>query len=342
MRQPPHLVIADVVLPGMDGYTLCRRLRQTAITKAIPVLMLTSRGQIADKIAGFEAGADDYLTKPFQPQELAYRVKSIMARTAALDAPQATAARANGKIIALFGSKGGVGKTMIACNMAVALRRRTGKRIALFDADFCFGDANVHLNLPPVRSVLNLVNAIDDLDAKLIDQAMVAHPTGVRVLLSPFRPEEADLVKGEHVKKILDALVTLYDFIIVDCGANYDDRTLTALENADDIMLVVTPEIGPLKNAVLFLDVANKLGLSLDKVHVILNRANSNVGIEDKEIERTLRHPVAYRVISGGRALVLSVNRGVPLVIAKPDHPLAQQIYYIVDSFMAVLHKKAA
>ena len=120
----------------------------------------------------------------------------------------------------------------------------------------------------------------------------------------------------------------------MDCGANYDDRTLTILERADDILLVVTPEIGPLKNAALFLGLADKLQLDQNKIQVVLNRANSQVGIEEKEVERTLRHKVGFRISSGGRVTVMSVNRGIPLVIGQPDHPVSQQIFFLADAFV--------
>ncbi|MDQ7028467.1 MAG: response regulator [Ardenticatenia bacterium] len=113
----PDLIIIDVVLPGIDGYTLCRRLRQNVVTRTIPVLLLSAKGDIADKIAGLEAGADDYLAKPFHPEELAYRVKALLARYRAPTVPGANV-YARGQIIAFFSSKGGVGKTTIAVNLA--------------------------------------------------------------------------------------------------------------------------------------------------------------------------------------------------------------------------------
>ena len=341
VRQTPRVIIADVVLPGMDGYALCRRLRQTPITSSIPIVLLTAKSDIADKIMGFQAGADDYVTKPFQPEEIVYRIKGIMAR-APLPDSTALVPLKQGRIIATFGSKGGVGKTMIATNFALALKRRSGKQVALMDADLAFGDANVHLNVPPGRSVLDMAQAVDALSAQFADNVLAVHSSGLRVLLCPPHPEDAELISAEHVQRILTFLSGLYDYVVVDCGANYDDRTLTILERADDVLLIVTPEIGPLRNAVLFLSLADKLGMDRGKIQIVLNRANSQVGIEEKDIQQMLRHKVGFRLASGGRITVMSVNRGIPLVLDKPDHPLAQQITSMADAFVKAAQPQAA
>lgn len=330
LRQRHDLIIVDVMLPGMDGYGLSRRLRQNAATRSVPILMLTARGDIADKIAGFEAGADDYLTKPFQPQELLYRIKSLLARVPASAQPKSES-RGRGRLLVFFGTKGGVGKTTIAVNLAIGLHQRSGKRVALFDADLSFGDVGVHLNLPTVRSVLDLTEHIDELEPGLAEQVLLPHASGIRVLLSPFRPEAAEVITPDHMGRLLDFLAGLYDFVIVDCALSYEDRMLEVLEHADDILLIVTPEVGALKNTSLFLDLAIKLGLSLDQIHIVLNRANSNVGIGSEEIEHTLKQRVEFRLVSAGRPVVYSVNRGVPLMIEQPEHVFSQQILQIAD-----------
>lgn len=329
-EQPPDLIVIDGMVPGLDGYSLCRQLRQNPATRGLPILMLIPQTDIRHKIAGFESGADDYLTKPFEREELARRIKGLLTRTR-FATQTLVEPGARGRIVTFFGGKGGVGKTTLAVNLAVALQRRTHKRVVLFDADFFFGDVGVHLGLPAERNVIDLVKQIDQLKPALLDQVLITHKSGIRVLQNPIHPEEAELIAPDHVERLLKFLAEMYDYVIVDCQPSYDERMLVALEQADDIMLVITPEIGPIKNTSHFLSLAGKLGIALDKVHLILNRANSDVGIGVAEIERTLRHRVEYQIISGGRPVVLSVNRGVPLMLTQIDHPIAQQIVRMAD-----------
>ncbi len=330
VRQCPDLAIVDAALPGMDGYTLTRNWRGVESTRALPIMMLTLKSELGDKVAGFEAGVDDYVTKPFQAPELAYRIKNLVQRSHAVAAPEAKP-RKRARIITVFGTKGGVGKTTLAVNLAVALQRRTNKRVALFDCDFFFGDISLHMNLPPTSTVVDLIDRMDQLDPELIERVMLTHSSGVRVLLSPPQPEQAEQVTADHIERLIQALSEMYDFVIVDCHPNYDDRNLVALEQADQIMFVVRPELGPLKNMGVFLNLAIKLGLPLNKIYIVLNRAGSKSGIEVEQIERNFKSRIAFRMVSGGRTVTLSMNRGVPLVLDKPRHPLAKQIVGIAD-----------
>lgn len=332
-NQRPHMVMIDDSLPGVDAPGLCRRLHKNAATHYQAILVLSSKTDVASMIAALEAGADEYLAKPFDSKELAYRVKNLLVRVEVPADVQVEQGK-HGQIIAVFGTKGGVGKTMIAVNTAIALQRRSGGRVLIFDADFFFGDVGVHLNMPPTHSVSELTERIDELDPELVDQVVLRHSSGIHVLLSPFSPEKAELVTPEHIKRVLAYLAGTYDYVVVDCHAEYDDRTLSILERADEVMVVVTPEVGPIKNTSVFLDIAGRLGLSLNKIHIILNRADSSVGINVQEIERSFKQRIEFSIVSGGRTVVLSVNQGQPLTLTKSDHPVAKEIFRIADWLM--------
>jgi pilus assembly protein CpaE len=334
-QQSFDMAVLDVMLPGMDGYTLCRRLRAHPRTSLIPILMLTAQAETRDKLAGFNAGADDYVTKPFEPAEFVVRVKVLLARSAVMTAPAPAKPAQHGKIWAVFGAKGGVGKTTLAVNLAVALARQPNVRVILVDADFEFGDVGAHLNLSPSRTILDLLPRIDELDEELISRVLLRHDSNVRVLLGPYRPEDAERIQPEVLTRIIHTLAGHADYVIVDCAANYSERTLVLLENADQILMILTPEIGPVKNTSTFLELAGTLGIPETRIQIVLNRANSEVGIAAQEVERALNKTIPARLMSGGRPVVLSVNRGIPLLLAQPQHPFAQQVVRVAELLRA-------
>lgn len=331
----------------VDEIEAARQLQYALDMPTLPILVLTTKEHIPGIMASFDNGLVEYLTRPFGAGDLIYRIQGLLSRRASFTdetddllemvepVPQKTPIRSRGGyVLAGFGTKGGVGKTMIATNLALALQRRRDRRVVLFDADFFFGDVSIHLSLPASRTLVDLLPQIDTLD-EYAESALVRHHSGLFTLLGPPHPEDAERITPEHVRKILDWLRDRFDFIIVDCPPAYDERVLTVLDDADGILLVVTPEIGPLKNMSQFLDLADSLGFTQDKIYVVLNRADSNVGIEARMIERTVQHKVGFRIASGGRAVVLSVNRGNPILLDSPRHEVARQITQIADFFAA-------
>ncbi|MGB9738854.1 MAG: AAA family ATPase [Chloroflexus sp.] len=241
----------------------------------------------------------------------------------------------------MFGAKGGVGKTTNAVSLALAIRLRTRKRVIIGDADRNFGDVAVHLNIAPTRSIVDIVRGGDEIEQEMVTQVLLSHPSGLQALPAPPRPEEAELVNVEHITWILDLLAVSADYVIVDCQTSYDDRTLSVFDRADHVLLVITPEIGPFKNTSLFLNLANQLGIDQQAISIVLNRANSGVGIGVGEIERVLRRRINLHVISGGQPVVTAVNRGTPLILEQSKHPFVQQILYLGDQLIKQLDTKS-
>jgi pilus assembly protein CpaE len=320
----PDLVITDAVLPRMNGHALCALLRQNPQTSSLPLIMLAEGNARAQD----ESSADLCLSGPISPRELLVHIQDLLARQIAAAHHRASKPQ-RGHAIAVFGGKGGVGKTTIAVNLAIAIRQCTDQQVALFDADLVMGDVRVHLNLPRGHSLLDLIKHADQLDQEGVEQVLTPHESGIRVLLNPVNPIEAELIQAHHIAQILPILVQSHAYAIVDCPTSYDEQTLQLLEQADAIMLVVTPEIGAIKNTGYFLAIAKELGIALEKVYLVLNRADSDVGITAEEVAQRLHHPITFQVVSGGGAVPMSANRGVPLMITQLDHPFVQQLMVI-------------
>jgi len=226
---------------------------------------------------------------------------------------------------------GGQGKTAISVSLALTLRVATEHRVALVDADLRFGDANVLLDLTFGRSIIDLLPHIDQLDSHLIEQVLVKHSSGLELLMRPERPELAETITARHIEQVLTVLPRIFDYVIVDCELSYDEKLLAVLDRADYIMLVLTPDLGVVRNTKHFLQLAETLGYPRRKIDFIINRANSNVGLSPSDVERVLGPGHYFRLDSYGRLLTTSLNLGQPAVLANPRSDFARVIREIAD-----------
>ncbi len=239
-----------------------------------------------------------------------------------------------GKVLAVYSPKGGVGRTTIAVNLALALVQLSDRRVVLVDGNLTFGDVGVMLNLPPTRTISDLIPYTNQLDEELINTILATHSSGLRVLLAPPKPELADLVSPEHMSLILARLRELFDYVVVDTMTTLNDVTLAILDAADKVLVVTTPEIPAIKNVRSFLDTAAALGYPAEKLELILNRADASPGINIAEIEATLGRRFIARINSGGLSVVEAANRGTPVVLSDPGGEAAQGIYSLVKALV--------
>ncbi len=351
----PHVVLMDINMPGMDGITASE-----AITQEVPfaqVIMMSVQSEADYLRRAMLAGARDFLTKPFTSDELISTIRRVhemaASRRMAMPVPQVAGPGIGvvpagpppqlGKIITVFSSKGGVGCSMIAVNLALALKKLTEPdgKVALVDASLQFGDIGVMLNLQPVRSVADLATQIEELDSYLIETVMIPHQSEIRALLSPPRPEMADLITPDHIKTILEELRKSFDYIIVDTWTALHDLVLRVLDISDRILLVTIPDVPSIKNVRLFFDVTEALEYPADKLILVVNQADRRAGgISVKLIEENLKHPVAARIPFDDRTALLSINQGVPFVLGDRRNPLAQAIFKLGEVLIKDLEEK--
>ena len=181
--------------------------------------------------------------------------------------------------IAVFGPKGGVGRTTLAVNLAVAAATELGQRTCLVDGSFQFGDIGVLLNLNPKnKSIADLIPELEVGEPESLDTFLIKHSAGINVLLAPPSPEMAELITPPITKRMLEALRASHDLVIVDCMSTFNDTTLAILDIADTVLTMLSLEITSIKNIRLFLEVAEQLGYGSDKVRLVLNRADSSLG----------------------------------------------------------------
>jgi pilus assembly protein CpaE len=229
----------------------------------------------------------------------------------------------------VFSPKGGVGRTTVAVNMAVAAATELGKKVVLVDGSFQFGDVGVLLNLNPKnKSIADLVPELEQAghEVESIDTFVINHSAGIRVLLAPPSPEMAELITPSGVKRVIESLRLSHDLVVVDCTAFFNDTTLAILDSADTILTMLSLEITSIKNMRLFLEVTEQLGYESGKIRLVLNRADSALGIRVADVEHSIGRKVDDTIVSDGRSVVYALNRGVPFFLSNREAQVSQDI----------------
>ena len=324
--EAPALILLDVTLAKLDGYEVATKVREAEGTGShVPIIMLTAEKEVEQKVRGLRAGADDYLVKPFHQAELLARMKSLLARFTPREGPGGIHAPM-GKLLAFYGAKGGVGTTTLAINAAIALHQEHTRRVALVDGVLQFGDHRVFLDLGNDRkSISDLVSA-PTIDADLIKSVMVRHDSGVDLLLAPPSPEDGDLVHEAQMDQALTILRTMYDYVVVDVEKRLGDLTLSVLDHADMIFVVMTADLSCLKNVRLVLEALGRVGYESSKVKLLLNRSNAFTGISVGAAEGALKRQFEFKITNEYRVAISAQNSGTPFSYSKPESPLGREI----------------
>jgi pilus assembly protein CpaE len=290
------------------------------------------------------AGAREFIIRPWESGELVRAVRRVyelqMRRRGGqivgdAASPQPAIPR-HGRIIAVFGPKGGIGRTFLAVNLAVALAQNDKKRVLLMDGSLEFGDIGVAMDIRSQKSILDLlVEDEADLDPDLLTKVIARHSSGVHVLLAPSRPEVSDLVQPGHVRRILNVVRRLYDVIILDVAPSLRPTVLTMLDMADTILLLTTPELATLKNLKAFLESAERLSHLPDQVLLVVNRVSMKGAVSLADIERATQLKVAARVVNDYEAVSTSLNEGIPLVQSQPQRPVCKDIALLAHTLIS-------
>ena len=348
IKLSPDIVLMDINMPGMDGIAASETISSQAPN--VQVVMMSVQGEADYLRRSMLAGAREFLIKPFSGDELVnsiHRVHQLAAtrRVALPPPPVATTVVAppplpsGGKVIVVFGSKGGAGSSTFAVNFAIALHEETKERVALVDANFEFGDVGVFLNLPSSRTIADMTGEKTEIDEDLLEGTMASHTSGVKILLAPARPEMAELVKVEHLKRIMDLLHNSFDYIVVDLWKSFQEATVFFLDIADQIVLISTSDIPSVKNAKLFFELTEALNYPPEKTFFVLNREDGRSGITAKDIQASIKHQVGISLPKDERTSTLALNRGVPFVLSQRNVPLSQAYYNLARTLVQRLAK---
>jgi len=273
------------------------------------------------------SGVDDVLTVSASPEEWAEAVARTRARIAAEHdlGSGPSEATSRGRVVSVFSTKGGCGKSLVASNLAVLAAERLKQRTALVDLDLQSGDLAIMFQVMPALSIYDAALDADRLDQEALEGYFTGHRSGVSLLAAPLEPSLAEQVEPDGVKAILELLPTMFPLTIVDGPPLFTDQMLLALDVSDHIVLVGSMDVPSIKNLKLAISTITQLGHPREQLKIVLNRADSKVGLRTNEVEKSLGVEIDVQIPSS-RDVPLSINQGTPLAMSRPRSPVVQAI----------------
>ncbi len=341
----PDIIITDLNLPDISGYEVTRRLRRDPFFASTPIIVLTGQTGLQDKIASFECGADEHITKPFEPEELVIRIRMLMRRIEmirqALPPGEPKPELKTGRMIAVHTLRGGIGSTTVAVNLALGLRGLWGAPTILLDLVFMAGQVALMLNMPLKRTWADVAQyPSGEIDWDLLRSIVDHHDSGLDLIPAPTFPSEAEIISTDILSTALNLIRPNYEYIIADVPHDFNEISLQILDNADVILMVLAPELSSVRAAAAALDTYKKLGYDINKIKLVLNNTFPRYGLAREKIETALGRQIVLTLPFSPDVLVQSINLGRPVLYHLPDEPFSQLIEDFALYLSTDTHKK--
>lgn len=316
-------------------YKICQEISHLYPLTA--VILLLKKEDIDYKEAMY-AGAIDILDVECEEKEIIQSIKKaeeVVKLKVQGDSDQNNSEK-SARIITVCSTKGGVGKTTISVNLAMAFNKKNLK-VAVIDLDLQFGDVSLLFDKQPEQTIYDWVKQSYENGDKSIEKFLTKHHTGIDIMAAPSLPEFSELINGEHVEYLCEIMKQHYDIIVIDTPPAFVETSLVALENSDIILLIASLDLPALKNGKLAVDTLNLLGLK-EHIQVILNRDSEEEGINKAMVEDVLTLPITGNIPSDYRTVISSVNRGEPFVTMAPRTPVAKAVMTIAEQLILGQH----
>jgi pilus assembly protein CpaE len=280
-----------------------------------PIILLCPPGTSGPIGEAFSGGVDDIVAMPTNglvdsdvSRELGFSIEKALLRRRGAAAPKAETIR---NVICVLGLKGGSGKTLTSVNLGVSLAQ-AGHRVAIMDLDLQFGDIALAMGIPPTRTIYDLVRSGGSLDAGKLEDFLVEHQSGARALLAPVRPDQAAMITVPFLQEVQRLLGEMFEFVVIDTPPSFAPEVISAVDSSNDVLVVAMRDTLSLKNTKLGLETLERMDYDRSRVKILLNRANTNVGIEREDVLAILGRDVDARVPSH-RDITRSINQGEPI-----------------------------
>lgn len=325
----PEIIIVDMRMPDLTGFDILQSLRRDPAYRHIPVIFLTSVTNLEDKLKAFELGADDYLIKPFEPEELAARLDILARRAKAMQITSELedTLETYPTIVVVHSLRGGSGVSNLAVNLAAAFQQIWEKPTMLLDTSFFAGQVSMLLNEAP-RNTLGKFADFDvtELDDKMIEELVSEHESGMHFIAAPRFPIAMDVFTIDFWNVVFEKLNQHYNFIVVDTSHDFSDTTISTLMVASTILLVVAPEMGSLRVAISALKIYDQLGIPPENIKIVLNRNFPNPGIDKAQLEKALGHVFDFELPYEPAEVLRAINLGKPFVLNHPELAISKKL----------------
>jgi len=350
----PDVVLMDINMPDMDGIVATE-----ALLKDVPfaqIVILSVQNEPDYMRRAMLAGARDFIAKPPSGDELISTIRIVSERAReqrkALEKPAhamvpmepgggtGRSQRPQGKVLTVYSAKGGVGCTTLACNLAIGLNTEETPAV-LVDANLQFGDVSVFMNLQVKNSMIDLAARADEIDPDIVEEVLMTHECGLHVLAAPPRPEMADEIHADQVRKVLQYLRRTFPYVIVDTSSTMDDITLAVLDVTDLLVAVATPDIPSIKDSRLLFDLLNVLEFPRERLVFVLNKMDRKSGITAEAVSENLKQPVDGEIMADERVVGPSINRGVPFLLGDRSRPPAKNVIELLGAIKQKLVHEA-
>jgi pilus assembly protein CpaE len=332
----PDIVILDVNILSLDGFQVCVKINQ--MFPYIGIIIIDTNENIDTVRFAMKCGASDFLQLPLSSSKLNSSITSIYEfkqeqKKQFINSPLVMPQKKS-NVISVFSSKGGVGKTVIATNVAIALHRQTRDEVLLIDLDLQFGDIADMLDIPQKISISDLINKNDIAEPQDLYKYMIPHSSGIKILPSPQLAQQADSITKDSVKNIIPLLMKVFDYIVIDLPPLFNSVTIGAIEFSDYLLLVTTMEVPTLKNIKESLEILRKLDFPEEKLILIINRYYSNSDIKVSYIKKILGIEKIFYINDAPDLVSSSINSGEPITIKYKNSEVAKQIVKISENFV--------
>jgi pilus assembly protein CpaE len=330
----PKMVFLD--LRSDPSRTLETAKRVSSFFKEV-LLVVSGEEMSLDMIkACMEAGARDYLKRPFTPDD----VKAVFEKhRLALTADSGVGDR-TGRIVTVFSNKGGLGKTTIAVNLALALSETVGSPVALVDLNLQLGDITTFLDVEPKQTIVDIARNIGRVDAAYLEGSLAQYScknSTVYVMADPLHVEDAEELTADQINAVLTVLRATFEYVVIDTTTSFDSKTLSALDLADHILLVSMVNLPSIRSSQRLLNLFERLGYDEQKIKLVVNRYMPGEEITIEDVEETLEHPVFWKIPNNYSVVMTAINRGIPISMVDNSKPMEKNFLDLAHKLSGVL-----